>query len=1012
MVIKTRFTKFFSGALLFGATVFTTGAGLTGFAQDGEKTDAAAAVPADSELSPAQDESKTQDTKPQESKTTADDDKSRPDFRQGKLTFTFKNTEWGKVIRWFADEAKLDLNMPVTPEGSFNYVSNGEFTLLEAMDVINSFLIREQGYILIRHANLIFVHDLNVEIPPTMIETIENSDLDNRGEFELTQTEFDIRGIDADTFSSEIERLVRDDQGGKQMLLTSSELLFVRETGGRLRLIRKYLDMARQIAQGRSDDIKIIELKFTTPEEVMVVASELIPLDDENSFVDDDAGEKLKVVVQSFGNKFILKGTSKTVERFEKLVALLDKKAETTAEASELAVPATRRYPVATDRELVLQVLRTMLAGTEGLRLALAEEAGEIVAYATPEQHAVIEEILGALTSDATDFKVIRLNEYDADSIIEILNKMFGISDAEGETADPNAPVFMADPLYSDQMIARGKPAQLAAIEKLVVSIDPPVGAGSFESKNYLQLDYRGKKAEQTIQMIQEYFEIQERPNKIKVLQSNAAKSGLDKINRIPADSSGDADSSSGNGFQSSPGRKPEGASPAPETPKDDSKAEPKSDEPAGNQLKTTAVESARKFYLVSATLPVQDQEKKTDDESKQRTGDLKTVPGAPIVIRESAAGLFIISDDLAALAEIKNFLKDQEEILDRPGLPTIIELKYRKAVEMKDLLKMFLGLSSDSGGGGGGAGGIGGMIGGMAQNAIGGAAGQMLGGLLGGGGGGGDTGVTASDLLTGDVRIDADAQKNVLLVQANEIDLETILEYVNYFDTDGPDQDPNLDGRTYTIPVKFRDAAELAEIIKTQLAERIKAPPQQRGGQANNQQAEQMKILQQLMGRGGRGGGAGGGSTVEQTEPKMTVGVDAAVNAVLVTGPEFLYIQVRQIIEALDTELAQADSSLLIVPLKSMSSAAVKSMVESIQTETQQSGSTRTTGTTASSGATAAPAFNPAMFLNRGGATGGGATGASPFGAFGRGGATFGRGGGATGGGGRGGGGGGRGGR
>ena len=98
------------------------------------------------------------------------DDRVRPDFNSGKLRFEYKNTDWAKVIRGFAEEAMLDLNMPVTPEGSFTYSSNGEFTLLEAMDLINSFLMREQNFVLIRHANMIFVHDLNVEIPSTMIE--------------------------------------------------------------------------------------------------------------------------------------------------------------------------------------------------------------------------------------------------------------------------------------------------------------------------------------------------------------------------------------------------------------------------------------------------------------------------------------------------------------------------------------------------------------------------------------------------------------------------------------------------------------------------------------------------------------------------------------------------------------------------------------------------------------------------------------------------------------------------
>ena len=937
-MFRTQSTAF---ALVLSGCLFLN----QGLAQD--ETDSSKSD--DSKSSKSVEPAKTDSAK-QESKSSTDDVK-RPDFNSGKLTFEFKNTEWGKVIRWFADEAKLDLNMAVTPEGSFNYSSNGEFTLLQAMDVINSFLIREQGYILLRHANLIIVHDLNNEIPPTMIETIPIKELDNRGEYELTQTEFDISGFDGGKFSGDIERLIREDQGGKQLLVQSSEVLFVRETGGRLRLIRKYLDMAKAIANGKTEAMKIVELKFITPEEVMTVATELIPLDDDNRFEADD--EKLKVVVQSFGNKFILQGTSKTMKRFTDLVELLDKEADVDATAQgDLAQPVTKRYPVAADRELILQVMRTMLAGTEGLRLALAEEAGEIIAYATPEVHATIVEILNSLQSDSSDFQVIRLNDYDADSMIEILNKMYGISE-EAEPS-PSQPVFMADPLYSDQLIARAKPTQLAAIKKLVESIDPPIGEGSAYDKNYLQLDYRGKQADLAIQLIEDTYGALGRPNKLNIVRSKAAKEGIERIERRRDDTP--------EGFDRVPRTDDSAPQTQPKAGGSESDTQPKQGEGENKQpAKKTGITKAdffsgRQGLPVSFAVQDEDEEKPKSPQAKQ--GDVKTVDGAPILIRENSAGLMIVSDDLKALAEIKRLLDEQEEFLNRPSLPSIIELKYRKAIEMKDLLEMFLGLQS--GGSGGGGGGLGGMIGGLAQNAIGGMAGQMVGGLLGGGGAGGDDGVVASDLLTGDVRIDADALKNVLLVQANAVDLETIMEYINYFDTDSPEQAPQLDGRTYAIRINYRDATALSEVVKAQFPNRLNTGKTQ-APQANAQ-AQQMQMLQQLMRGGGRGGRGGGNQkTVEQSEPKMTVGVDVDMNAILVTGPEFLYEQVKALIEQLDTPDAQKDGSVVVVGLRNVRPAAIQGAIDQLQAEQGGgSGASRTGGRTGSTAGGVPSTGNP----------------------------------------------------
>lgn len=933
--------------------------------------------PAESKDTPANSESSTPAVQETESSSKSANSESgsqaksaddRPDFNSGKLTFEFKNTEWGKVIRWFADEAKLDLNMAVTPEGSFNYSSNGEFTLLQAMDVINSFLIREQGYILLRHANLIIVHDLNNEIPPTMIETIPVSELDNRGEYELTQTEFDVSGFDGGKFSGDIERLIRDDQGGKQLLVESSEVLFVRETGGRLRLIRKYLEMAQAIAGGREASLKIVELKYVTPEEVMTVATELIPLDEENNFEDRDSGERLKVVVQSFGNKFILQGTSKTMKRFTSLIELLDKEAPAGTETGVLAQPVTKRYPVAADRELILQVMRTMLAGTEGLRLALAEESGEIIAYAPEAVHKTIVEILAALQSDTSDFQVIRLNDYDADSMIEILNKMYGIAD-DAEPA-PNQPIFMADPLYSDRLVAKAKPAMLKAIETLVQTMDPPIGEGSAYDKNYIQLDYRGKQAEMAIQMIQDMYGALQRPNKFNVVRSKSA--GGDSIQKIERS------------FPETRKQQPAPSIEGPAAPKKSGETAPSSGSEK-SQIPPRDTTTSNGFSPRFIPVSMMQEEEKPKQSAKQ--GDIKSVDGAPILIRENPAGLMIVTDDLKALAEIKRLLDEYEEVINRPALPTIVELKHRKAVEMKDLLEMFLGLkSSDSGGGGGG---LGGMLGGMAQNAIGGMAGQMLGGLM-NSGGGGDSVTVASDLLTGDVRIDADALKNVLLVQANPVDMETIMEYVNYFDTDSPEQAPQLDGRTYAIRVKYRDAVALSEVVKAQFPKRIDSG-QSGGQQQPNQQAQQLQVLQQLMGRGRGGRGGNQQNSVQQSEPKMTIGVDQEMNAILVTGPEFLYQQVNMLVEQLDTADAIKDGTVVVVGLKNIRPDGLRDAINSLQQQTTSAGATRTATTGATPGApgTTGTPFNPGAIFG-GGRTGGAPSfGGGGFSGFGRGGGT-----------------------
>jgi hypothetical protein len=261
-----------------------------------------------------------------------------------------------------------------------------------------------------------------------------------------------------------------------------------------------------------------------------------------------------------------------------------------------------------------------------------------------------------------------------------------------------------------------------------------------------------------------------------------------------------------------------------------------------------------------------------------------------------SPTGLALFSEDLDALDDLERLILEQLDEMGAVQLPTIFHLKYRKAIECKALLDELLGLSD---GGGVGAGGLGGLMGNMASNMLGGAAGDALGGLL----GGGDSGL-ASDSnieLEGDVRIAVDVKFNTLIVSgATQNDLELITDMVEYFDQAGPPHDPNLLGRTYVIPVYFRDPVELKDKIELQLAGLLNksasnASPE---NQALQQQQQMLRAMQQLAGGNRRQAAA---NDPEAEKPVATIGVDEKSQSILVTGPEFIYKEVLRVVEQLD---------------------------------------------------------------------------------------------------------------
>ena len=85
---------------------------------------------------------------------------------------------------------------------------------------------------------------------------------------------------------------------------------------------------------GKEEVLKLLPLKHAMPEEILTIAAELMPLDDENTFADEENGERLKVIVLAFESQFILSGTTNAVEKFEKIVKLRDIEVAATADAT------------------------------------------------------------------------------------------------------------------------------------------------------------------------------------------------------------------------------------------------------------------------------------------------------------------------------------------------------------------------------------------------------------------------------------------------------------------------------------------------------------------------------------------------------------------------------------------------------------------------------------------------------------------------------------------------------
>jgi type II secretory pathway component GspD/PulD (secretin) len=182
------------------------------------------------------------------------------------------------------------------------------------------------------------------------------------------------------------------------------------------------------------------------------------------------------------------------------------------------------------------------------------------------------------------------------------------------------------------------------------------------------------------------------------------------------------------------------------------------------------------------------------------------------------------------------------------------------------------------------------------------------LGGLLGLGGGGG-TGT--STLGTGTVSVISDPRLNALVVQASPRDLDTIEQLLKVIDQpSGPEAVQTVAPPRF-IPVFNADAEEIAGVVKQVYSGRVQSDG---GGGGQQRQPSPEEFIRAL-----RGGSSRGGTQRNRgEEQKMTIGVDAKSNSLIVSAPDYLFQEVKALVEHLDAAaVTSVDETVRVVTLK-----------------------------------------------------------------------------------------------
>lgn len=867
----------------------------------------------------------------------------------GLMHFQFDAAPWKDVLEWLAQQSGLSLAIETLPVGTFTYRDDRMYTVDEALDLLNSYLLTK-GYTLVRRERILLVLDVENPIPEELVTLVTTDELDKRGRFELVKCLFPLARMKAEDAAAMIKDFVGPQ--GKVIPFPKARQILVTETAGKLRTIRDMIARYEDPMSGGAETVYEINLQHASSEEVLSIARPLLGIPE-----GQNSGSDINLSVDLLGTRIFASGSADKLQLLRELIPKIDKAPPQTGEAAkEPEKLSLKTYFIkAADVQLVLRVAQTLLADLPGVRLEVDATSGKLVAWARPTEHRIIEETLKQLEGQDLQFEVIQLKKTDPQLAVAAINKFFNLGSTTSTSKDaaktsPQGPIVDGDPVTM-QLWVRGTVLQIEQVKDLIEKLD---GAETEQvsGEKIRTIPLSGAAAKSALETIEQFWT---RKNKIRFVTPSALTPSADIKLRVitplqqepedaePADAQPEAPF---DGWPQMPAPSVEPpAGPAAGKPSEDASSAGKSARRRHSDSPTSAAAAGQpRFFFVSQPKPIDEPAAAAavGPEGSEPADDAPAGEAPEIRIAVTPSGIVIASEDTKALDELEKLLRTVSGPTALQGQReiSVFYLKYARADVAYQLLQEVLGGHASETGGS--------LLGDMASNLLG---GGLIGGLVGGLAGGtssGSSNAAATLQASGPVTMVPDPRLNALIVEANPVDLAFIEQMLRVIDKEGSETDIETTGATHLIPVIHSTADEVATVVRQVFADRI-ATTQGGGG---GQQPSPEDFLRALRGQRSRREDA----QTRGEQQKMTVGVDSRSNSVIVTGPESLYRQVEDLVRKIDQPGGTDTDVVSVVPIRVSDPELVQKTLNSILGTNSRSGSRSSSGSSFSGGSSGGP--------------------------------------------------------
>ncbi|MCA9074554.1 MAG: hypothetical protein KDA93_05940 [Planctomycetaceae bacterium] len=793
---------------------------------------------------------------------------------EAKLSFNFRYAPWSIVLQRFADVAGLTLDLNDVPPGTFNHYDNKQYTITEALDVLNGYLLA-RGYVLVRRDNFLVSLNIDQGIPPNLVPTIDASELLDRGRNELLTVVFPLAGADVNVIASEVEKLKGPQ--GTVVGMTATNSLIVTDIGSNLRRIQS---MLQNVAPGSADQIfRPYTLINISVEEAELLIKQMLGISTgvANVSAASDRGRfdrssrdressrdaigsanmsNARIIADPRTNRLLATASPSEHQIIEEAVKTIDVEATGSFMSKK---PYLFTYAVTnSDAREVTKSIDALMPG-----IVVNEDGhnGLINIMATPAQHEEVRELIRKLdgAGGGTQVSVIPLSNMDPTLAVLTLQGLF-IRDGD------NAPTIQAD-MIGRQVMIRGTESQILQVRQVLTDLGED-GTGTARSNRgpIRTFNLSSRDPAEVLPILEQLWK--------------ARKGSSIRVVNPPGR------------FQGGPRVLEDEPRLSPEPPPAEERAP--TDQTSADEDDSVSLSRHPLNYVAQI------------DSQALPTDETASTDAPPVTVRVSGSDLMLISQDQQALDEMEQLLENVLQAIPPRTTWTVIPLQSADATEAASMLEQLFPDSSVSQGNSSSTGVLSMLTGGVTS--FGESVGQMTG---------------LSSLGTGPqtLRIIPDVRLNALFVSGPTYRVDEVRDMLEVLDASGlteslRDRVPRM------IPVRYAEINEVYEIVKSVYEPELQAA---RAGGANPGAG-----LAALLG-GGRGGRGGGDDVVLTGEPQVTIGVDRNTSNLIVSSSEAVFHEIEQLVESVDNAAREARRTVRVVGLENTNASAVQQSLSAL---------------------------------------------------------------------------------